>query len=75
MTEDMLGSDIQKSAPRARLSLSRVGVTGLRRVLRLRDECGRETLFFAEMELYAHLDAQRSGVHMSRFIENIEDAA
>jgi GTP cyclohydrolase-4 len=25
------------------------------------------------MDLYAHLDASRSGVHMSRFIENIED--
>ncbi|MDR1916635.1 MAG: GTP cyclohydrolase, FolE2/MptA family, partial [Synergistaceae bacterium] len=75
MTEDILCSDIHKSVPRARISLSRVGVTGLKKALRVKDECGRETLFFAEMELYAHLDAQRSGVHMSRFIENIEDAA
>jgi MptA/FolE2 family GTP cyclohydrolase len=75
MAKDILGNDMQKSAPRTRLSLSRVGVTGLKRVLRLRDESGRETLFFAEMNLYAFLDASRSGVHMSRFIENIEDIA
>lgn len=73
--KDVLGNDIQKSAPRARLSLSRVGVTGLKRILRLKDSSGRETLFFAEMNLYAFLDASQSGVHMSRFIENIEDIA
>ncbi|MDR0648766.1 MAG: GTP cyclohydrolase MptA [Synergistaceae bacterium] len=72
---DLLGNDIQNSAPQASLSLSRVGVTGLKRVLRLNDASGRETLFFAEMDLYAFLDASRSGVHMSRFIENIEDIA
>jgi GTP cyclohydrolase-4 len=27
------------------------------------------------MDLFAHLDAERSGVHMSRFIENIEDVS
>ncbi|MDR1516152.1 MAG: GTP cyclohydrolase MptA [Synergistaceae bacterium] len=72
---DVLGNDIQKSAPKTRLSLSRVGVTGLKRILRLKDSSGRETLFFAEMNLYAFLDGSQSGVHMSRFIENIEDIA
>jgi GTP cyclohydrolase-4 len=70
-----LGSDIQSGMPATRVSLSRVGVTGLKRILRLRDAAGRSTLFFAEMKLYAHLDARHSGVHMSRFIENIENAA
>ncbi|MDR3255075.1 MAG: GTP cyclohydrolase MptA [Synergistaceae bacterium] len=73
--ENDLGNDIQKSAPATKISLSRVGVTGLKRILRLKGESGRETLFFAEMNLYAHLDATQSGVHMSRFIENIENAA
>jgi GTP cyclohydrolase-4 len=73
--ESWLGNDIQKSVPSTHLSLSRVGVTGLKRVLRLSDESGRETFFFAEMNLYAQLDARQSGVHMSRFIENIENAA
>ena len=75
MTEDILGNDMQKSIPRTRLSLSRVGVTGLKRVLRLKGPSGHESLFFAEMNLYAFLDASQSGVHMSRFIENIEDIA
>ena len=69
-----LGYDIQDSEPRTRIALSRVGVTSLKRVLRLWSPHKRgNTIFFAEMDLYAHLDASRSGVHMSRFIENIED--
>ena len=69
-----LGNDIQDSEPKTRIALSRVGITNLKRVLRLRSPHKRgNTIFFAEMSLYAHLDASRSGVHMSRFIENIED--
>jgi GTP cyclohydrolase-4 len=70
-----LGNDVQNSVPSTQISLSRVGVTGLKRILRLRDESGKRTLFFAEMKLYAYLDARRSGVHMSRFMENIENVA
>ncbi len=75
---DVLGKDIQQGAPATRVALSRVGVTGLKRILRLRapdGEAADDTLFFAEMDLFAHLDARQAGVHMSRFIENIEDAA
>ncbi|MDR1069086.1 MAG: GTP cyclohydrolase MptA, partial [Clostridiales Family XIII bacterium] len=65
--------------PSTRVELSRVGVTGLRRVLRLEGapHGGRAkySMFFAEMDMFAHLTAERSGVHMSRFIENIEDIA
>ncbi|MDR3076391.1 MAG: GTP cyclohydrolase MptA [Synergistaceae bacterium] len=68
-----LGNDIQESEPATRVALSRVGVTGIKRVLRLRAPGKRgNTLFFAEMDMFAHLDSSRSGVHMSRFIENIE---
>jgi GTP cyclohydrolase-4 len=70
-----LGNDVQNSVPSTQISLSRVGVTGLKRILRLVDSTGRNTLFFAEMKLYARLDARQSGVHMSRFIENIENVA
>jgi GTP cyclohydrolase-4 len=75
MMNDKLGNDIQKSVPSTQISLSHVGVTGLKRILRLGDGSGRDMLFSAELELYAHLDAKQSGVHMSRFIENIEKAA
>jgi GTP cyclohydrolase-4 len=74
-TGNCLGNDVQSSVPATQVSLSRVGVTGLKRILRLKDASGRSTLFFAEMKLYAHLDGKRSGVHMSRFIESIENAA
>jgi GTP cyclohydrolase-4 len=71
--------DVQESAPSTRVFLSRVGVTGLKRVLRLKPSghsgTRPHTLFFAEMNLFAHLDAARSGVHMSRFTENIEGIA
>ncbi|MDL2263532.1 GTP cyclohydrolase MptA [Synergistaceae bacterium OttesenSCG-928-I11] len=76
-----LGEDIQKKTPSTRVALSRVGVTSLKRILRLRSEKStrkddaRSTLFFAEMDLFAHLDASQSGVHMSRFVENIENIA
>lgn len=75
MEKKSLGNDIQKSVPATPVALSRVGVTGLRRVLRLTNESGGRPLFFAEMDLFAHLGASRSGVHMSRFIENMEEIA
>ena len=71
-----LGNDIQNSVPDTRVELTRVGVTGLKRVLRLERGQGRDNaLFFAEMDMFARLSSERSGVHMSRFIENIEDVA
>ncbi|MDR1579232.1 MAG: GTP cyclohydrolase MptA [Synergistaceae bacterium] len=71
-----MGNDIQNSVPETRVELTRVGVTGLKRVLRLERGSGRDNaLFFAEMDMFARLSSERSGVHMSRFIENIEDVA
>ena len=71
-----LGNDIQNSVPDTRVELTRVGVTGLKRVLRLERGPGRDNaLFFAEMDMFVRLSSERSGVHMSRFVENIEDVA
>jgi GTP cyclohydrolase-4 len=71
-----LGNDIQESEPVTRIELSRVGVTGLKRILRLeRGKRNSSALFFAELDMFAHLSAEHSGVHMSRFIENMEDIA
>ncbi|MDR1966386.1 MAG: GTP cyclohydrolase MptA [Synergistaceae bacterium] len=71
--------DVQNLAPSTRIDLSRVGVTGLKRILRLKRDIragrGAHTMFFAEMDMFAYLGSERSGVHMSRFIENIEDIA
>jgi GTP cyclohydrolase-4 len=71
-----LGVDIQEREPATRVELSRVGITGLKRVLRLkRGARSASALFFAEVDMFAHLPAERSGAHMSRFIENMESVA
>lgn len=67
-----LERDVQKGEPEVSLSLGRVGVTGLERVIRLERE-GRATPFHARFDLFADLDADRAGVHMSRFSELVED--
>lgn len=72
-----LGDDMQSRSPSASVELTRVGITSLKRVLRLSgaDRARRPALFFAEMDLFARLDAARAGIHMSRLVENIEIAA
>lgn len=69
-----LDRDVQKSEPEVSLSLGRVGVTGLERVIRIERE-GGSSLFYACFDLFADLDAGKAGVHMSRFSELLEDLA
>jgi GTP cyclohydrolase I/GTP cyclohydrolase-4 len=65
--------DIQSSEPEVRLGLSRVGVTGVNKAIRLRR--GRyEKLVFAEISCSVDLDPAQRGVHMSRFPELFEQA-
>jgi GTP cyclohydrolase-4 len=64
--------DVQEEAPEARLSLSRAGVTGLRRIVRLRGE-ERDDPFYAEMDLFVELRPDRKGAHMSRFSDTVEE--
>ncbi|MGC9373212.1 MAG: GTP cyclohydrolase MptA [Thermovirgaceae bacterium] len=63
--------DIQLGKPRVSLSLSRVGVTNLERIIRL-ERKGHRSLFYAQMDLFAYLDRKHAGVHMSRFNDDIE---
>ncbi len=63
--------DIQLGKPRVSLSLSRVGVTNLERIIRL-EKKGHRSLFYAQMDLFAYLDRKHAGVHMSRFNDDIE---
>ncbi len=70
---DVLGQDLQASAPAVRLSLSRAGVTGVSKAVRVRHE-GRETVMAAEIECTVDLDRGQKGVHMSRFPELFEEA-
>jgi GTP cyclohydrolase IV len=65
--------DVQASAPRTFLSLSRVGVTGIEKVLRVSSD-GDEQLYYAELECLVDLNPRQAGVHMSRFEEVVGEA-
>ncbi|TML74814.1 MAG: GTP cyclohydrolase I FolE2 [Actinobacteria bacterium] len=65
--------DLQASAPEVRLGLSRAGVRGVSKAIRLR--WGQaEKLIAAEIDCTVDLDAGQKGVHMSRFPELFEEA-
>jgi GTP cyclohydrolase-4 len=65
--------DVQSSLPRTQVSLSRVGVTGVEKVIRIRVN-GAEHLYFAELECFVDLEPRQAGVHMSRFEEVVGEA-
>ena len=65
--------DLQSSQPEVRIGLSRAGVTGVSKAIRLRR--GRhEKLVSAEIACSVDLDPTQRGVHMSRFPELFEQA-
>src|SRR3954464_3824087 len=65
--------DVQASVPVTQVSLSRVGVTGVEKVIRVKAD-GSENLFYAEFECFVDLNPQQAGVHMSRFEEIVGEA-
>ena len=75
MTEPivLLGDDVQARRPTTLVSLSRVGVTGVEKVVRIRAN-GHEQLFYAELECFVDLGREQKGAHMSRFEEIVNEA-
>jgi GTP cyclohydrolase IV len=65
-----LERDLQHEAPPTPLRLDRVGVSGLRRIIRLGHDHG---LFYATLDLSVELPAERKGAHMSRFSDTVEE--
>jgi GTP cyclohydrolase I/GTP cyclohydrolase-4 len=65
--------DLQASTPEVPLGLSRAGVEGVEKAIRLR-WAGAEKLISAEIDCNVDLDPQQKGVHMSRFPEVFEEA-
>jgi GTP cyclohydrolase I/GTP cyclohydrolase-4 len=65
--------DLQASAPEVRIALSRAGVTGVQKAVRMRHG-GDEVLVAAEIDCTVDLDPAQKGVHMSRFPELFEEA-
>src|ERR671918_822151 len=70
--------DAQAAAPATRVSLSRVGVTGVEKIIRV---CGQqngaaagESLYHADLDCFVDLNPEQAGVHMSRFEEVVNEA-
>jgi GTP cyclohydrolase IV len=68
-----ISDDVQARRPTVQLSLSRVGVTGVEKVIRIRQN-GLEQLFSARFECVVELGPNQKGAHMSRFEEVVNEA-
>jgi len=65
--------DVQAQPPSVPLGLSRVGVTGVEKVIRVVQN-GAEQLFSAQLECFVDLAGDQKGAHMSRFEEVVNEA-
>jgi GTP cyclohydrolase I/GTP cyclohydrolase-4 len=75
MTQSHSGrtDDLQASVPEVQLALTRAGVTGVQKVIRI-SHAGREQTFSAILSCTVDLDPAQKGVHMSRFPELFGEA-
>jgi GTP cyclohydrolase-4 len=64
--------DVQASAPTVRISLSRVGVSNVEKVIRIGPR-GAEQLYYAKLDCFVDLGPKQKGAHMSRFEEVVND--
>ena len=69
----VLDHDLQASRPEVQLGLSRAGVIGAKKAVRVRYG-DREKQIAADIECTVDLDPGQKGVHMSRFPELFEEA-
>jgi GTP cyclohydrolase I/GTP cyclohydrolase-4 len=69
----LLTEDLQASPAEVRIGLSRVGVTGVDKAIRIRHGSA-EKLIAATIACTVDLDPAQKGVHMSRFPELFEEA-
>ena len=73
MSDLPLVRDMQASAPPVELALSRAGVTGVQKAIRIR-RGEQEILMAAEIDCTVDLARGQKGVHMSRFPELFDEA-
>jgi GTP cyclohydrolase I/GTP cyclohydrolase-4 len=64
--------DVQAQPPRVQIGISRVGVTGVEKVIRIKHQ-GAEQLFSARLECVVDLGPDQKGAHMSRFEEVVNE--
>ncbi|HVC87621.1 MAG TPA: GTP cyclohydrolase MptA [Gaiellaceae bacterium] len=72
-TRSSPAGDMQASLPEIQLGLTRAGVTGVQKAIRIRHD-GHEKTFAAEISCTVDLDPNQKGVHMSRFSESFNAA-
>src|SRR5436190_15970529 len=72
-TTRRLPADLQASMPEVPIGLSRAGVTGVQKAVRIGRGRG-EKLIAATIDCTVDLDPRQKGVHMSRFPELFEEA-
>jgi GTP cyclohydrolase I/GTP cyclohydrolase-4 len=72
-TRNETAVDLQASTPDVKIGLTRAGVTGVQKAIRIRHD-GREKTFAAEISCTVDLDPAQKGVHMSRFPEIFGEA-
>ncbi|MGI9081248.1 MAG: GTP cyclohydrolase MptA [Thermoleophilaceae bacterium] len=65
--------DVQSRRPATHVSLSRVGVKEVEKVVRIRVN-DAEQLFYAQLECFVDLGPLQKGAHMSRFEEVVNEA-
>jgi GTP cyclohydrolase I/GTP cyclohydrolase-4 len=70
---DLTLEDVQARAPSLPVSLSRVGVTNVEKVIRIAAN-GSEQLYSARLDCFVDLGLDQKGAHMSRFEEVVNDA-
>ena len=64
---------MQARRPTTHVSLSRVGVTDVEKVIRIGSN-GTEQLFYAQLDCFVDLGPAQKGAHMSRFEEVVNEA-
>ncbi len=67
-------SDVHESLPGFKVSLNRVGVTGIRKRITQESESGERTVLHAVFDVFVDLDSERKGSHLSRHSEVINEA-
>ena len=65
--------DLQAASPDVSLALTRAGVTGVQKVIRIA-HAGTELVYYADIDAFVDLDPTQKGVRMSRFPETVSEA-
>src|SRR3954453_11698989 len=73
MSDFRLLEDVQETAPTVKVSLSRVGVTNVEKVIRIGSNA-TERSYWAKLDCFVDLGPRQKGAHMSRFEEVVNDA-